>query len=415
MDQRAAHLERTSYASLLLSLEEEQIVAEHVRDGYQLRIDAKAALHMSYNLKTRGFEEEASRIFELAEPLDLLASTQPLERTPGVSQSEEDGVVAGWAKGGSQFRDVGQIIANIRQLHRQQDEYRRNDAESITQLLQSELLFALGSALLEQQRWDEFSLVNAAFLLDRKVDQQPWFWLQLHAMATSMASTDLERAQTLMEEVTKKAQALRLDSQARVAIAESVYRVLGDLDQVRRWIVTLPQPPLVDVLQSDLGLQPFLQRFQLNRLLYTLGSQRSPTEIVPDAQEKSHQGMVYFERAICVLARLWAEGWRGRKLDGVTFVNEARPLLQFFHWNRNIKHQWSSWYIVEAAREEFYSMLIHAAAEHGYEVVETLRLAFERGWNDPEKKWAWPADARPQPILASLDLDVRQDWEQAQH
>jgi hypothetical protein len=41
--------------------------------------------------------------------------------------------------------------------------------------------------------------------------------------------------------------------------------------------------------------------------------------------------MVYFERAICILARLWAEGWRGRKLDAVTFVNEARPLLQFFH------------------------------------------------------------------------------------
>src|SRR5260370_27877669 len=70
MDQRAAHLERTSYVSLLLSLEEEQIVAEHVRDGYQLRIDAKAALHISYNLKSRGFEEEARRIFELAEPLE---------------------------------------------------------------------------------------------------------------------------------------------------------------------------------------------------------------------------------------------------------------------------------------------------------------------------------------------------------
>ncbi len=410
MDQRASHLERTSYVSLLLSLEEGQIVAEHVRDGYQLRIDAKTALDISYDLKSRGFEEEAGRIFELAEPLDLLTPTQPIEGTPGVSQNEQDALLAAWAKAASQFRDVKQIIATIRQLRRQQDEYRRNDAESITQLLQSDLLFALGSALLEQQRWDEFSLVNAAFLLDRKVDQQRWFWLQLHTVATSMANKDLERARTLLEDVTRKAQTLRLGSQARVAIAESAYRVLGDLDQARTWIENLPQPALVSVIQSDLGLQPFLQRFRLNRLLSTLGSQRSPTEIVPDAQEKSHQGMVYFERAICVLARLWAEAWQGRKLDGVTFVNEARPILQFFYWNRNTNHQWSSWYIVEGARAEFFTMLIHAAAEHGYEVAKALLLAFEREWDDPEKKWAWPADACRKAILAFWELGVPQDW-----
>lgn len=410
MDQRAFHLERTSYVSLLLSLEEGQIVAEHVRDGYQLRIDAKTALHISYDLKSRGFEEEARRIFELAEPLDLLAPTQLIEGTPGVSQNEQDALLAAWAKAASHFRDVKQIIATIRQLRRQQDEYRRNDTESITQLLQSDLLFALGSALLEQQQWDEFSLLNAAFLLDRKVDQQRWFWLQLHTVATSMANKDLERARTVLEEVIRKAQTLRLGSQARVALAESVYRVLGDLDQARTWIDNLPQPALVNVIQSDLGLQPFLQRFRLNRLLYTLGSQRSPTEIVPDAQEKSHQGMVYFERAICVLARLWAEAWRGRKLDGVTFVNEARPLLQFFYWNRNTNHQWSSWYIVEGARAEFFTMLIHAAAEHGYEVVKALLLAFEREWDDPEKKWAWPADACRQAILAFWELGVPQNW-----
>ncbi len=105
-----------SHVSLLLSLEEEQIVAEHVRDGYQLRIDAKTALHISYDLKSRGFEEEARRIFELAEPLDLLTSTQPIEGLPGVSQNEQDAPLAAWTKAASQFREVGQIIATIRQL-----------------------------------------------------------------------------------------------------------------------------------------------------------------------------------------------------------------------------------------------------------------------------------------------------------
>jgi hypothetical protein len=120
--------------------------------------------------------------------------------------------------------------------------------------------------------------------------------------------------------------------------------------------------------------------------------------------------MVYFERAICILAHLWAEGWRGRKLDAVTFVNEARPLLQFSHWNRNTNHQWSSWYIVEGACTEFFTMLIHAAAEHGDGVVKALLLAFEREWDDSEKKWAWPADACRQAILSFWEIGVPQDW-----
>jgi hypothetical protein len=410
MDQRAFHLEHTSFISLLLSLGEEQLVAEHVRDGNQLRIDTKTALHISYDLQSRGFEEEARRIFELAEPLDLLASSQPIVGTPRVSQEDQDALLAAWAKAASQFRDVKQIITTIRQLRRQQDEYRRFDAESITQHMQSNLLFTLGYALLEQQRWDDLSLLNTAFLMDNKVEQSYWFWLQLRTVDTYMASEDQEQAKSHLEEVALKAQTLHLSPQARVAIAESIYRIFGDVDQVQIWVDNLPQPTLANVIQADQGLQPFLQRFRLNRLLYALGSQHSPTAIVPDAQDKRYQGLVYFERAICTIAWLWAEGWRERELDAFTFVNEARSVLQFFHWNRNTNHQWNSWYSVEDARAEFFTTLIHASAQHGSKVIEALRLAFECEWDDPEKRRAWPADACRQAILAFRDLGASQDW-----
>ena len=166
-----------------------------------------------------------------------------------------------------------------------------------------------------------------------------------------------EQAQHLLEHVVQKAQSLHMGAQARVALAERIYRVLGDLDQVRIWVEDLPQPELATAINLDLGVQPFLQRFRLNRLLYTLGSQASPKEIVPDAQDPDQQGMVYFERAICTIARLWADGWRGRKMDKKTFVNEARPILHFFSWHQNTNRQWSLWYVIKEAQAEFFTLL----------------------------------------------------------
>jgi hypothetical protein len=156
-----------------------------------------------------------------------------------------------------------------------------------------------------------------------------------------------------------------------------------------------------DVLAPhDSGLDPFLQRFQLNRLLYALGDQRSPAEIVPDPDNPREQGIAYFERALCLLARIWGEAWRGRQLHGFEIVREATPILRLFNRNWRETRDWTSWYVAQGARAQFYVLLVDASAQHGAQATEAMRSAFEQKWDNPETVQFWPTDVRRQVILA---------------
>ena len=112
------------------------------------------------------------------------------------------------------------------------------------------------------------------------------------------------------DSLTNKIGDRNLDSDMRVALADGIYQILKDNERTRTWLQDVTQPELrTDAISSDAGLNPFLQRFWLNRLLHPLGDQRSPSEIVPDSEDPSHQEIVEFERAICVIVHIWAEAW----------------------------------------------------------------------------------------------------------
>ncbi|MDQ3803062.1 MAG: hypothetical protein M3416_04315 [Acidobacteriota bacterium] len=95
-----------------------------------------------------------------------------------------------------------------------------------------------------------------------------------------------------------------LGDAARVGLADGVYQITGDEEQIRHILGSDPQQPALheNYVPDDDGLRPFTHRFQLNRLLAVLGDELNPAEIVPDPVNNARQGMVYFERAVCVVA-----------------------------------------------------------------------------------------------------------------
>src|SRR4030095_7182919 len=135
-----------------------------------------------------------------------------------------------------------------------------------------------------------------------------------------------------------------LTHDALLVAAEGVYRLLEDREGAQELLQYVPQPNLrTEFLSSESGLYPFLQRFRLNRLLYALGDQRLPAEIIPDPSQSREQGIVYFERALCVVAHIWAEAWRGRKLDGATIKPTVFPLLRLFNRSWQETQDWTNW------------------------------------------------------------------------
>jgi hypothetical protein len=424
LSQKAFHLkhtlEGTAFAPFLLQLEDYQMALEHIRSGNRLQMGNTAALEMSLVLKSEGLIEEGQRVFDLAEPLDILSGSSIIENDV---QSEQVKLLETWAEVAVNFRNLEQIIKTIRNVRKTADSYSQLDDKTVTYRLQNRMLFHMGLVLIEQQRWEEIAIIKDLFQLDKADELNFWFWLQVHSWKRCQFIDDLTRASQFLRETLEKISQLQtthpeslqasLNYEADVALAEAIFRLFKDEQQTREWIKNIPQPELQSnniTLMSKDSLDSFYQRFRLNRLLYALGMQQAAAEIIPSASESQHQGMVYFERAICVVAEIWGLAWRGEKLDSLTVTRKVFSLLHLFNKTLQETRHWYNWYILERNRGEFYELLIEAVAQHGQEAVESLRVEFEKQWDNLETNSFWSTAVRRQVILALWQAGVSQNW-----
>jgi tetratricopeptide (TPR) repeat protein len=176
---------------------------------------------------------------------------------------------------------------------------------------------------------------------------------------------------------------------------------------------------LADVSQPELvtmgtfhenAFAPFEERFRLNRLLCALGDQRDPNHIIADSAKPEYQGSVLFERAICIVARIWGEAWRKNTLSDSAIAEAVAPLLRLF--NRSIRERltWFTWYSAEQARGEFYALLVKAVSQHGSQAIIVLRKAIENEWRDSRSGVFWPSDVRRKVIMAFSEVGVQSTW-----
>ena len=352
--------------------------------------------------------EEARRVFELAEPLDLLASPTPIEDDP---HDKNIPLLEAWAESSVHFRELDKIIETIRKIRRGTDRFERMDAETATRSLQNQMLFHVGLSLLNEERWEDLATIGRSFDTKDAKYLKWWFWLNVHTWRDCINAGDQRKARDILEDAIKKIGDWDIDSDMRVALADGIYRILKNDEQTRKWLQDVAQPELmIDAVSTDAGLNPFLQRFLLNRLLHALGDQRSPSGIVLDSEEPRHQGIVEFERAICVIAHIWAEAWLNQRLGISTIKEKVLPILRIFNWSFHETLRWTSWYVAEGARGEFYTLLVDAVAQHGHEAIESLRVLFENEWDNPEIGSFWPADVRRQVIMTLVRAGVNRRW-----
>jgi len=418
--QRGWHLERTSLLPLLLALKEKQAAVDYVRDGNRLRESltvtgshlgsAVSALGMSMEFKNSGLVEEARRVFTLAEPIALLSSPNPIEDDP---QGLNDELLQAWAEAAVDFRGSDGVINTIRRIRSQPDRSRQLDAEEATRNLRHRMLFRLGLALLNAQRWDDLAGLRKEFDTDRDDGLNFWFWLQRRAWQDRVSAGDKARTVGFVREALALVERRQtgLGSEAKVALGEAALRILEDEALAHSLLESVSQPKLMtDVYRPEVGLQPFLQRFRLNRLLYALGEQRPPSAVVPASSDPRQEGIVYFERALCVIGEIWGMAWRGQRLTPAEIVSRAFPLLRLFNREGSDTRDWTSWYVVREARGEFYVLLVNATAQHGPDAVNALKEAFSKEWSYPENSPYWPSNVRREVILALVGTEVERQW-----
>ncbi len=402
-NQRENNLEQTPLTEMLLGLGEVRIATDRLREGQHLRVPALEALHGAVALVAEGLTDEAERIFSLAEPLDILANPTPI---PSHEHDETVRILGAWIDAAIHFRSVAQIQAAIGRL--QVDEDVRSFRGATTESLRDQLRFELCRSLLATARWDDAASVYSPWGTEDTTGY--WFWSQVHVWREASQLGEPDRSLVALEAALTWAEGHELDPDARVVLAEGVLRLKGDVGHARDLIANLAQPPLASVLRApnDPGFQPFVLRFRLNRLLAALGEERPLRECVPDAVEPREEGLVLFERQVCVVARLFGRAWAGRIVAAHSFVNESLGVLRLF--NQGARHEWTSLYLAHAGRSELYRLLIRAAVLYGDEVIDELRRAFQQEWTDPASKQYWPPDVVRNVVIALSDAGLTGPW-----
>lgn len=405
--QRDRYLDDPPLVRLLLRIGLVDEAQVHVRDGHRLRINPAEALKAAIALKALGRQAEAQRVFELAEPLDLLS---PSASRAGDLSEAERGVLVAWAEAAISFRPIQEIIDRTLNLEQGQERHDRGDTDSGATGTQVRMLYAAGRALTASRSWEDLRIVADELWNRSPTDPRPWFWLHAHAWQ-DLAAGDRERACQFLDRAARAAPEIALGPEELVALAGGVLGILKDRARARNLIAHVGHPALASgTIPLDAGFRPFERRFDLHRLRVALGDLRTPEEVVPDAVNPRDQGWVYAERAVCIVARIWGEAWGGRQLDGATIVRQSTLLLHLFDDPVGARRRWLAWYAAELARPELYARLVVAAALHGPEARDSVVDALERRWDEMGSEGPWPLEVRRRIVLAAYHGGASQAW-----
>ncbi|MCA9834455.1 MAG: ATP-binding protein [Thermomicrobiales bacterium] len=406
LEQRQSHLEQVPLISLLLDLGRPEIAVEHVREGSRLRIARDKALEIIPDLFDAGLYTEAARIFDLAEPLELLRPDTPVNTA---SHSEEGSLLCAWAEVASRFYAVNKIIGIIRGLSVAPQQWDRESPEKKIRTFQNKLIFRTAMGLILQRRWSDIDDIAESFNPENEFDRDWWLWV--HANAWRMAAkVDLDRARTLVGAVGGRFLPHDIDPKARIAIATAAFRISEDEVLARRWIEDVPRPG-VDILSFgvDGAFRPFDELYAHTRIKYALDRNTEALSYESMQSEITESGIERFERFVQLVARIEGASWRGDLHSPRELSVAIQPHMYLLDRQLGRTAMGTSWFGVERARAGLVERLIRAVALHGDAAVSAVRTLLEQSWGEIP----WSSDDQRSAIVAFKQVGAPATWANA--
>jgi hypothetical protein len=375
--------------SQLLALHERIAGPQVARDGNRLRVSRRLALEIANSLRESA-GDEGKRLFELAQPLDLLRGRTSVD-TYGRGDDAE--TLDQWAENSVDYLSLDQFLQAIGGL-RVGDAYGRRglDADEDSggsERLQRRLAHIRCQRQSEVGNWARFEEE-----LDRlwDIDKSAWFWAYYAGTREARRQGEFERAKTYTNTIESRVDIERMPSQAILALAELVFIAGGNHDRSEA-LFQISSPPALkkDSSYGRLSFDRFTHRISFTRLAYALGSDDSVEAFVPDEDDARLEGLVRFERAVCRVCRIWGFASAGRKLPDLSLG--AGEVIRLFYQSRRSR-EWLSWWELQSLRPELYDLLIRAVSLCGTDELRELRSLFEAEWTDEANINFWSVGVR---------------------
>src|SRR6266536_1278369 len=373
LSQRDYHQpDRERFLSLLVHAGQWRLAVEHMeveRESFGAEDSRTARLRISLLLPDSGLQEEARRVFEANEPLEILGGRAARRQPRGPYQ-----LLYAWARAAAVIRSPQAVIMAAEQLRLPHDrEVSGRDPEDPTPVARAWMVAAAADELDSRGQVADADRLLAALNPGQQPDRAPCVWA-LSQRWTRHAG----RAADIAGLATDHLAAQDLDAVGRVAVAEGLWKA-GSRDAAATWIEGLPQPPLSGASDLSRLWQAQQLRYRLNRLLASLGQRPDPETVVPAPTGEWGWGHVRVARVTVAVAQLRGRAWAGETLAAGEFMAAVRQVLRVFDIGNTDE---SSSYELRNIRPYALAQLLRVGQLHGREATQALWQEYERRWQD---------------------------------
>lgn len=392
LERKMFHFDPVGLTKEFLSLGKVNTAKDYLRQDSALLCDKKYALEASRLFHDHGDKVEAKILFSLAEPDNIAGNSISIDS--GHSYLEERKLLEQWIYTASLFHEPEFILEFVENLEIQISEH--SHSEESEQSLRQRLFYSLAEALIGQHKWNE--VVELLDQFNKEKHGRYYFFLTLrYCIEECLEFGEKGRAQFFLELLLDRLDLKSASPRGKVLIANLIYKVTSDTLLVGDWIEGVEQPKSpseIDLSHGD-ELDHFEHRIVLNKLLKLSGKQQSILDAVKSPENPEDIWIVEFERKLCLIAELLADGLLGIK-DGIPILNRVKPIVQFYY--RKSSHRERYWYNLTSKRGAYLDLLVYAVSNFGeHPLKEIAKYLFSEFQRVPE---FWPNSVRRKVILA---------------
>lgn len=380
-------LDNASFRSSVDAFLDNQALLDSVRDQNGLLVPRKHAMACAKRLHESGAAEAASRIFDLAEPLDLLSGVEKVKLRDGERELLQD-----WLELAFTMRQplaiadaIGNLVAEA---------FDASEESRASERLRRTLLIDLAAMTYER---DEAAFKELLLHPDiaphsgELAEHVDWQMLD-GAHEPAVRASALSR-------ILQSNDPTKYEDSERLFLAEQMCRHNFDRQRILEVVAGIKQPQLADPSKNlttahERRFHLFADRLRYNRLYSALGSPVSSEAAVPWPADKRLRNGARFERMIVVVANLWGAALGGRRYDDDVVKITLRDALRVFYSTNDNSDPSSNWYYYRAAAGEYFECLVLAVAAHGPSQLSALGREFDAIWAANEARSTWTADLR---------------------
>jgi len=415
-EQRETYLDEILYFPLLFRLNKGQnrSCLNHILLGNTLRIKQKKALDISKNLAIASYMNNAKRIFNLSEPIDVLFAPQPIQDF----QRYEPELLYAWASSAPYFRAVSDIIELIKKCQQKNPHLAHKSIDEGTSSFQKELLYHVAISCINLEHWADIKV------LVKELEKSPHYpfepdifnilcYCWENTDQTEIASFFLEKGKELIGNSYLSPGDKEFNAVKNTFLARGIFRSCGDASLATSYLQYVSWDNIGLNFDSRSYSDPksiFLSYIQYIKLIFYLGQEYKPLEAIPTTRNEKDNLVVEFKRNLYTIAYISAMADIEKKMDKSQIEALISPILKFYHKKYHIFHNHTYGNLIQRTREEFFKFLVYSTIKHGDAAIESLCTLLDEEFNNPENELYWSAKNWEDIILLLYYNGVNKRW-----